>query len=307
MALPLCGVREMVGAIFGEGTPPMAMSIRSLLAGTPHGFYRMSYTEWAGPVGAPTVVCVHGLTRNGRDFDMLADALSREFRVVCPDVLGRGKSDWLDHPEDYDFPVYIAAMAQLIARLDVPEVLWVGTSMGGLIGMLTAALPGAPIKRLVINDIGPLLAKEGIARIATYVGKDLSFADLAALEAYQREVAASFGALTDAQWRHLATHAARTKPDGSLGLAYDPRIAEAFKKAELVDVDLWPQWDRIASPTLVLRGANSDLLRHPDALAMTQRGPRASLVEFPGVGHAPALMAPEQIAAVRGFLLGGAG
>jgi len=278
-----------------------------LLAGTPHGFYRMSYMEWSGPVGAPTVICVHGLTRNGRDFDMLAEALSSDFRVVCPDVLGRGKSDWLEHTEDYDFPVYIASMAQLIARLDAREVLWVGTSMGGLIGMLTAALPNAPIKRLVINDIGPLLAKEGIARIASYVGKDPSFPDLAALEAYQREIAASFGPLTDAQWRHLATHAARTKPDGSLGLAYDPRIADTFKNAASVDVDLWPQWDRMACPTLVLRGANSDLLRRPDAMAMTQRGPRATLVEFPGVGHAPALMAPDQIAAVRGFLLGGAG
>ena len=285
----------------------MPMSNRALLVGAPHGFYSMSYTEWAGPAGAPTVICVHGLTRNGRDFDVLAEALSSDFHVVCPDVLGRGKSDWLEHSEDYDFPVYVAALAQLIARLAVPEVLWVGTSMGGLIGMLTAALPRAPIQRLVVNDIGPLLAKEGIARIATYVGKDPSFADLAALEAYQREVAASFGPLTDAQWRHLATHAARTKPDGSLGLAYDPSIGEPFKQAAPVDVDLWPQWDRIACPTLVLRGANSDLLRRPDALAMTQRGPRASLVEFPGIGHAPALMAPDQIAAVRGFLLGGAG
>jgi pimeloyl-ACP methyl ester carboxylesterase len=285
----------------------MYLSIRTLLAGTPHGFYRMSYTEWSGPAGAPTVVCVHGLTRNGRDFDTLAEALSRDFRVVCPDVPGRGKSDWLEHPGDYDYAVYVGVLAQLIARLDVPAVLWVGTSMGGLIGMLTAALPSAPIKRLVVNDIGPLLAKEGLARIASYVGKDPSFPDLAALEAYQREIAASFGPLTDAQWRHLATHAARVKPDGSLRLAYDPHIADAFKNAAPVDVDLWPQWDRIACPTLVLRGANSDLLRRPDALAMTQRGPRAKLVEFPGVGHAPALMAPDQIEAVRGFLLGEAG
>jgi pimeloyl-ACP methyl ester carboxylesterase len=227
--------------------------------------------------------------------------------VICPDILGRGKSDWLEHSEDYDYPLYVGLLAQLIARLDVPEVLWVGTSMGGLMGLLTAALPRAPIKRLVINDIGPLIAKEGLARIATYVGKDPSFADLAALEAYQREVAAGFGALTDAQWRHLAAHAARTKPDGSLGLAYDPRIADAFKKAPPADVDLWLHWDRIKCPTLVLRGAKSDLLRRSDAEAMTRRGPRASLVEFPGVGHAPALMAPEQITAVRGFLLGRAG
>ncbi|MGH7124756.1 MAG: alpha/beta fold hydrolase [Stellaceae bacterium] len=285
----------------------MPMSIRTLLAGTPHGFYRMSYTEWAGPAGAPTLVCVHGLTRNGRDFDVLAEALSRDCRVVCPDILGRGKSEWLEHSEDYDYTVYVAVMAQLVARLDVPEVLWVGTSMGGLIGMFTAALANSPIKRLVMNDIGPLLSRAGLARIAGYVGKDPSFPDLAALEAYQREIAAGFGALTDAQWRHLATHAARARPDGSLGLAYDPRIGDSFKKAEPKDVDLWSYWDRVSCPTLVLRGANSDLLRRPDALLMTQRGPRAGLVEFPGVGHAPALMATEQIAAVRGFLLGGAG
>jgi len=179
--------------------------------------------------------------------------------------------------------------------------------MGGLIGMFTAALANAPVRRLVMNDIGPLLSKAGLARIAAYVGKDPSFSDLAALEAYQREVAAGFGALTDAQWRHLATRAARPKPDGNLGLAYDPRIADGFKKAEPRDVELWSYWDRVRCPTLVLRGADSDLLRRPDALAMTQRGPRASLVEFPGVGHAPALMAPDQIAAVLGFLLGQAG
>src|SRR5258708_12369873 len=152
--------------------------------------------------------------------------------------------------------------------------------MGGLIGMLSAALPNAAIKRLVVNDIGPLLAKEGSARIAPYVGKDPSFPDLAALEAYQREIAASFGPLTDAQWRHLATHAARTKLDGSLGLAYDPRIVHTFKNAAPVDVDLWPQWDRMTCPTLVLRGANSDLLPPPHALPLTQPGPPTTLAEF---------------------------
>ncbi len=307
MTLPLLRVRDMVGADHPKVFRPMAMSMRNLLAETPHGFYRMAYAEWAGPAGAPTVVCVHGLTRNGRDFDVLAEALSSDFRVVCPDMLGRGKSEWLEHSEDYDYAIYVGVLAQLIARLDVPEVLWVGTSTGGLIGMFTAALPHAPIKRLVMNDIGPLLAKAGLARIAAYVGLDPSFPDLAALEAYQREIAAGFGPLTDVQWRHLATHAARRKADGSLGLAYDPRIADAFKVAPPADLDFWSHWDRVACPTLVLRGANSDLLQRPDALAMTRRGPRARLIEFRGVGHAPALMAPDQIAAVRGFLLGGAG
>ena len=176
-----------------------------------------------------------------------------------------------------------------------------GTSMGGLIGMMLAAQPGTPIRRLVVNDIGPLIAKEGLDRIATYVGEDPSFADLGELEAYQRRVAATFGALTDAQWRHLAEFGARRKPDGTLGRAYDPSIAEAFKTVT-GDIDLWPVWDAIKCPTLVLRGAQSDLLRPADAAAMTQRGPKARLVEFPGVGHAPALMDADQIAVVERFL-----
>jgi pimeloyl-ACP methyl ester carboxylesterase len=247
------------------------------------------------------VLCVHGLTRNGRDFDVLADALSRRWRVVCPDVPGRGESEWLSHGEDYGYPLYLADMAMLIARLDVAEIDWVGTSMGGLIGMMLAAQPGSPIRRLVVNDIGPLIAKEGLERIATYVGEDPSFPDLAALEAYQRKVAASFGALTDAQWHHLAEHGHRRKPDGTFGRAYDPRIAEAFKEVE-GDIDLWPVWDAVRAPTLVLRGADTDLLRAEDAAAMTQRGPKARLVEFAGIGHAPALMAPDQIAAIEHFL-----
>jgi len=281
----------------------MSMIARSLECLGPHGFHRLAYREWPGPKGARTVLCAHGLTRNGRDFDALAEVLSAECRVVCPDVAGRGKSEWLSDPADYGYPVYLADMAALIARLDVEEVDWVGTSMGGLIGMMLAARPGAPIRRLVINDIGPLIAKEGLARIASYVGRDPSFRDLAELEAALRVVAATFGPLSDAQWRHLATHGARTKPDGSLGLAYDPHIGDAFRAEPAADVDLWPTYDAVRCPTLVIRGADSDLLRRADAEAMTRRGPRARLVEFSGIGHAPALMAPDQIAAIGEFLL----
>jgi pimeloyl-ACP methyl ester carboxylesterase len=195
-------------------------------------------------------------------------------------------------------------MTALIARLDVEAIHLVGTSMGGLIGMMLAAQPGTPIRRLVMNDIGPLIAREGLLRIATFVGADPAFPDLAALEAYLRQVSASFGKLTDAQWRHLAEHSARRRPDGTLGRAYDPAIAEAFKTVN-GDIDLWPVWDAIKAPTLVLRGAESDLLRSADAAAMTTRGPRARLVEFPGIGHAPALMAADQIAAIEDFLAAG--
>jgi pimeloyl-ACP methyl ester carboxylesterase len=264
----------------------------------------MVYWEWPGPKGGRTVLCVHGLTRNGRDFDALAEALSLHCRVVCPDIVGRGKSDWLADPADYGYAVYLADVAALIARLDVDEVDWIGTSMGGLIGMMMAARPKAPIRRFVINDVGPLIAKEGLARIASYVGRDPSFRDVAEIEATLRVVAAPFGPLSDAQWRHLATHSARTKPDGALGFAYDPRIGDPFRAAEPADVDLWPVWDALRCPTLVIRGAQSDLLRRADAEAMTRRGPHARLIELPGIGHAPALMAPDQIAAISDFLLG---
>jgi pimeloyl-ACP methyl ester carboxylesterase len=270
----------------------------------PHGFHRVAYVEWPGPPGARTVVCLHGLTRNGRDFDWLAAALAADCRVVCPDMPGRGRSDWLTVAADYSYPLYLADVAMLLTRLDVETVDWVGTSMGGIIGMLLAAFPGTPIRRLVVNDVGPLIAKEGLERIAGYVGRDPSFADLDALEAALRRVAAPFGPLSDEEWRHLATHSARRKPDGTLGFAYDPRIGDAFHQGPLEDIDLWAQWDAIGCPTLVLRGAASDLLRRAAAEAMTRRGPRARLIEFPGIGHAPALMAPDQIAAIRDFLLG---
>jgi pimeloyl-ACP methyl ester carboxylesterase len=281
----------------------MSMIARELLVLGPHGFHRMAYTEWGGPPGGRTLLCVHGLTRNARDFDRLAEALSATHRVVCPDVLGRGKSEWLTTPEDYGYPLYNAAMAALIARLGVAELDWVGTSMGGLIGMMLAAQPQAPIRRLVVNDIGPFIAKAGLERIGTYVGSDPSFSSRAELEAYFRHVHAPFGPLSDADWAHLAEHGGRTRADGTLGLAYDPRIGDPFK-GEAKDIDLWAVWDRITCPTLALRGAESDLLRREDAAAMAERGPRARIVELPGIGHAPALMAADQIATIRDFLVG---
>jgi pimeloyl-ACP methyl ester carboxylesterase len=273
---------------------------RSLLALGPHGFYRMAYAEWGE--AERVVVCVHGLTRNGRDFDALAAALAAAARVVCPDMPGRGRSDDLSHGEDYTYPTYLGACATLIARIGANAVDWVGTSMGGIIGMLLAALPGTPIRRLVLNDVGAVVAAEGLRRLATYVGHDPTFAGMPALEMALRRVAAPFGPLTDAQWAHLARYSARTLPDGRLGWAYDPRIGDAFRGVEPQDVDLWAPWDAIRAPTLILRGAESDILRHDDAVAMTQRGPPARLVELPGIGHAPALMAADQIGLIREFL-----
>ncbi len=271
------------------------------------GFHRIHYTDWGDPGAERIVICVHGLTRNGRDFDFLAQALAPDFRVVCPDIAGRGKSDWLYAKEDYAYPQYCADMAALVARVTSGgkprRVYWVGTSMGGVIGMLLASRPKSPIEKLVLNDVGTVIPKAALERIGAYVGRDPRFKTLDELEAMLRIVCAPFGPLTDAQWRHLTETGAKQHEDGSWGLCYDPGIAIPFQKGPLADVDLWQFWDTIACPTLLLRGAQSDLLLKETAMAMTQRGPRPKLVEFEGIGHAPMLMADDQIRVVRDFLL----
>lgn len=276
----------------------------AVLGLSPAGFHRVAYTEWGDPANSRVVVCCHGLTRNGRDFDALAADLARDFRVVCPDIVGRGASDWLKDPAHYGYPQYCADMSVLIARLAVPDLLWVGTSMGGLIGMTLAAQTGSPIRRLVINDVGPFVPKAALLRIADYVGLDNRFSSLDAVENHLRKVLAPFGPLTDAQWRHLVEHGHRRREDGTFALAYDPAIAGNVKLA-VQDWDLWALWDRVSCPTLVIRGAQSDLLLPETAAEMTQRGPHAECVTWEGMGHAPALMAPEQIAAVRQWLTQG--
>lgn len=269
------------------------------------GFHDMAYTEWGPETAARPVVCVHGLTRNARDFDHLAGRLAEAGRrVVCPDVVGRGDSGRLTDPKGYGYPQYLADMTVLLARLDCAEVDWVGTSMGGLIGMMLAAQPGNPIRRLVVNDVGPFVPRASLERIATYVGKNPHFPDLAAAEAYYRKVHAPFGALSDAQWRHMAETSARPDPAGGYRLGYDPGIAAAFTPGEMKDVDLWPLWDRIVCPTLVLRGADSDLLLPETARDMTERGPKAKLLEIAGCGHAPALMEAEQSGPILEWLAG---
>jgi pimeloyl-ACP methyl ester carboxylesterase len=276
---------------------------RHLSCLAPSGFHRVVYSEWPGPAGAPTLMCVHGLTRNGKDFDAIAEVLSAHYRVICPDMPGRGRSEWLTAAAEYGSPQYLADAAALIARLDVDSVDWLGTSMGGLIGMMLASQPGSPIRKLALNDIGPYLSKVGLERIASYVGLDPTFPSLDALEAAVRVNYAGFGPLTDAQFRKMARDSAREKPSGGWGFAYDPKIAEAFGQGPIEDLDLWPMWEKIRCPTLVLRGAQSDLLTHEAAEEMTRRGPKARLVELPGIGHAPALLSEDQIGVVRDFLL----
>ena len=266
----------------------------------------MHYVEWGDADNPRVVVCAHGLTRQGRDFDDLARALERDFRVVCPDVVGRGRSNWLRLKEHYVVQQYAADMVTLIARLDVDEVHWVGTSMGGMIGMALAAQAETPITRLVLNDVGPVIKAAAVKRIGEYVGLAPQFASFAEAEQYVRLVSATFGKLTDAQWKHLTEHVTRQKADGGYEFVYDPGIAEPFRKAmNDEDVILWPLYDAIRCPTLVVRGAESDLLTHETCLEMGRRGPKALIAEIPGVGHAPMFLDEAQVAIVREFLLAG--
>lgn len=271
------------------------------------GFHRMHYIEWGDPEAERVAILVHGLTRNGRDFDFLAQALLPEFRVICPDVAGRGASDWLPAKEDYVYSQYCADMTALIARATAGgkrrRIDWVGTSMGGIIGMLLASRPNSPIGKLVVNDVGTVIPRAALERIGAYVGKDPRFKTLEEMEAAVRLISAPFGPLTDAQWRHLTATGAKQHGDGTWGFCYDPGIAVPFRAQASADVNLWQFWDAIACPTLLIRGARSDVLPKEIAIAMTLRGPRPRLVEFDGIGHAPMLMAEDQIQLVRNFLI----
>jgi pimeloyl-ACP methyl ester carboxylesterase len=271
------------------------------------GLRRMAYWEWGDAANPRVLVCVHGLARQARDFDTLAHALSDTYRVVCPDVVGRGRSDWLGDPSGYQIPAYVADMVTLLARLDAQTVHWVGTSMGGLIGLGLASLADTPIGKLVLNDVGPTIQFEALIRIGNYLGQPLRWNTLDEAADYLQTISASFGPHTREQW--LALSRPMLKPDGDgFKLHYDPAIALPFKAitpamAAAGEAMTWAAFDAVSCPTLVLRGAESDLLSHATATAMTQRGPKARLVEFAGVGHAPTLVADDQIAVVREFLL----
>lgn len=287
----------------------------------------MGYWQWGDARAAQVVVCVHGLSRQGRDFDVLARALlgraAGPLRIVCPDVAGRGRSEWLRNPMGYQVPQYVADMVALLAQLQAQATVatldWVGTSMGGLIGMGVAAmgesppaqgvsaLP-APVRRLVLNDVGPQIQWEALARIGTYLGQTGRFASFDEAADAMWAISRSFGPHSREAWLALSRHMVRPLPDGGFTLHYDPAIAVPFRTltpeaAQQGQDALWQVYDRITARTLLTRGADSDLLRRDTALAMTQRGPRARLVEFAGVGHAPTFVAADQVDAVASFLL----
>jgi pimeloyl-ACP methyl ester carboxylesterase len=274
----------------------------------PHGIVRVAYAEWGPKDAERVVVCVHGLTRNSRDFDFLARRLAqRGLRVIAPDLPGRGKSAWVAAASDYATPLYLAAMNTMIARSGAKAVDWIGTSLGGHVGMEMAALKGAPIRRLVLNDFGARVGGVALQRIASYMRMKRHFESIEELEAHFRSIHAPFGHLSDAQWRHLAEHSAVKTEEGDYRQHYDPAIGRAFAWPMMVDIALWNIWDQVSCPVLILRGEDSDLLHASTVRDMQKRGIAGKnglvrAVEVRDVGHAPALMNDAQITIIEEFL-----
>lgn len=286
----------------------MTPSLKSVQCISPVGLHRMAYKEWGDPANPNVLVCVHGLTRVSDDFDALAEALSSQYRVICPDVVGRGRSDWLADPQYYVISQYVSDMVTLLARANAETVHWLGTSMGGLIGFALASLPKSPIKKLVLNDIGPAINPDALARIGQYVGEPVKFASFEQASAYIRAISVSFGEHSEQEWRKLAADVLRQDADGLWIRHYDLGLAVPFQSSsatsgQMAEAMLWAAYDAVACPTLLIRGADSDLLTRDVALAMTGRGPRPELIELPGIGHAPTLVHQEQIALIKNWLL----
>jgi pimeloyl-ACP methyl ester carboxylesterase len=287
--------------------------LNSVTCASPAGLHQMFYKEWGDRDNPQMLVCVHGVTRVGDDFDHLARALAGDYRVICPDIVGRGRSQWLKNPQFYRIPQYVSDMVTLLARItdgsDQQTVDWFGTSMGGLIGLGLASLPGNPIRKLVLNDIGPVLEPSALLRIGDYIGQDMRFNTFDEGAQFIRDVSQSFGQHTEQEWHKLATDVLRQDRDGKWVRHYDMGLALPFRSAtpESARADealLWAAYDAVTCPTLLVRGAESDLLTRATAQLMTERGPRATLVEIADVGHAPTFIHDDQIAIARKFLLG---
>ncbi len=265
------------------------------------GFHRMAYHEWGCQANEKVLVCVHGLARNGRDFDDLAKALARDYRVVCPDIVGRGGSDWLPAAEGYGIAQYLNDMTTLLGRLDVEQVDWVGTSMGGIIGICLAALPNSPIRSLVLNDIGARIPARALQRIAGYLGAR-QFDSLAQVERFLRRTYPALRKLEARQWRHLASHGSRAQPDGRYALHYDPALATAAAAGADQDIELWGAWRAVRCPQLLIWGERSDVLEETTVRQMQQENPALELYAVAGTEHAPSLMEPAQIQRVQAWL-----
>ncbi|MDD9909439.1 MAG: alpha/beta hydrolase [Ahrensia sp.] len=271
-----------------------------------HGFHRIHYMEWGNPKQFPhqeTLFCVHGLTRNARDFDFFAERMCENYRVVCPDVVGRGDSDHITSPDAYNYYQYNADMNTLIARLNVTEINWIGTSMGGIIGMVLASVSQSPIKRLVVNDIGPEVSRDAQMTIAQYIGRTDDFDRLDDVAAWLRQIYAEFAPMSDDDWMHMAKYSSRRTQAGKFRLKVDSRVGEAFRDSiSYFNVDMWETWEKIACPVLVLRGKQSSFLTQETAQKMQSCGPETTLVEFDNTGHTPTLRNDEQVNVIRDWL-----
>ncbi|MGI1669299.1 MAG: alpha/beta hydrolase [Neptuniibacter sp.] len=272
-------------------------SVRCL---NPVGFHNMAYKEWGSSDNERVLVCVHGLARNSRDFDDLALALSRDYRVICPDIVGRGESDWLPAGQEYGIPQYMNDIVTLLARLNVDKVDWVGTSMGGIIGMCLAALPNSPIKSLVLNDVGGFIPATALQRISEYLG-DKRFMNLGQVENYMRSTYLAYRNITDEQWKRLTKFGSRQLDDGRFALHYDPAIAETTKANSKEDIDLWGVWSVIRVPQLLIWGESSDVLQE-STVWMMQNNDDLELYKVPGMEHAPSLMESDQIHEIQSWL-----
>jgi pimeloyl-ACP methyl ester carboxylesterase len=267
---------------------------------------RLHYTEWGDPQNPKILICVHGLIRNGRDFDILARQLANTYRVICPDIVGRGQSDWLTDGADYTYQTYVQDLLQLIMQLNITELDWLGTSMGGLIGIfLTPLVPGI-VQRLILNDVGPFIEGEQLSRIARYVGLVPIFKNLAEAMAYMKKAYAPFGITEHEHWQHFTESSVRQLDNGTWTTAYDPAIGSTTFRSEkdgkISDFDGWPFWEQVQCPTLIIRGGDSDILSPETYQRMLASRSNIEGIEFPGVGHAPALMDTAQIQAISDWL-----
>ncbi len=315
---------------FQQPSSMQAPRLSYVMCASPAGMHRMAYWEWGDPDNDQVLLCVHGLTRNGRDFDPLAARMAAHYRVVCPDIVGRGRSDWLIDPKHYVIPQYVADMLVLIARLNPSRLDWVGTSMGGLIGMgLAAGLAVSAtmrpprgefgldasqtlgLGRVVLNDIGPSLNASGLARIADYVGRPETFDSFEQAIEYVKNVSEGFGPHDDAGWQDLTRHVFNDR-NGQWVKHYDLRIAEPITKQDAAVLKgaegvLWQGYASLCEPVLILRGETSDLLTAQSLQEMQRQNVLARGLTLQGVGHAPTLRSPDQLDAVAGFLLEGLG
>lgn len=274
------------------------------------GFHAIRGVEWGDRDNPKTVLCVHGLTRNARDFDFLARELARDFRVIAPSVAGRGKSEWLKNHAWYSYPLYVSDVLAMAEHMNIKNAHWVGTSMGGIIGMMIAAVKPDLMDKVVLNDIGAFIPADGLNRIGVYVRDEVRFKNEAEMLERMKKIFAPFGLTRDDQWRHLFDHSVRKNQDGSYSLDYDPAIGKAFKDADgkfqaASDIELWHFWNAMHHPVLLVRGADSDILlkQTADEMLQSKKGAPAELAEFQGFGHAPPLMQEDQIRLVKNWLL----